>query len=483
MKFADGPIITCSTGIDSPSAIAVLRLTGFDDLSQFQPLLSLKLGDIKPRFAHFCQIIHEDHILDDIILLFFPAPHSFTGENLLELHVHGNPLHVSKLIGLFSKFFNLREAFPGEFTFRAYRNQKLSLTQVEGLDMLLHAKTPLALDQGVQLLSGELHQKYHRLYELIIELKSSIELLIDFSEDVGENFVRERYKKSLNEFFALFSTLKSRVGDFGDSLLNPQVVLTGPTNAGKSTLFNLLLGHKRSIVSNIAGTTRDFISEGFVYQDVYFRFVDTAGIRETVDIIEQEGISLSRQLASSAFFQIGVFDARSFSPSDQFFLEQVHKFDLIVLTHSDLLPTNHQTSTLQVPCVYSDLTRNSVTFFAPIGPAENAAPIGPAENIAPIGPVQTNAPIGAEKLIKSLIFNKYTALSGAQPLLLKRHNNCLSRLSETIDFIGDDLYLLEDLAISSSHTQRISACLTDLVGIVAPDELLDNIFDQFCIGK
>jgi tRNA modification GTPase len=500
MKFSDGPIITCSSGIESPSAIAIIRITGFSNLSLFQPLLQLNLNNIKPRFAHFCQIVSEAKVLDDIILLFFPAPNSFTGENLLELHVHGNPLHVSKLISLFSSVLSIREAFAGEFTFRAYRNKKLSLSQVEGLDMLLHAKTPLALDQGVQLLNGSLHKLYHRLYELHLDLKTSIELLIDFSEDVGEDIVRQRYSVALKEFLETCNVLHARVGNFADSLLNPQVVLLGPVNAGKSTLFNLLLGQNRSIVSSTQGTTRDYISDGFVFNDVHFRFIDTAGIRETDDDIERQGISLGLNLANDAFFKIGVFNLQDF---DDLSLSGFpsSNFDLIVLTHGEGFTGEFPKVQSGIPYIISSLTQNLVYYFAPIEPVSdsapiepvsdsapiepfsNSAPIGPVSNSAPIGPVSNNAPIGADNLIKQLVFNKYSALSSSQPLLLRRHRECINRLMFTINSIGSEIHSLDDLAISSSNLQRVSACLTDLVGILPPDELLNNIFEQFCIGK
>lgn len=482
MNFSDGPIITCSTGTETPSAIAVLRITGFKDISLFQSVLSLKLKKIKSRYAYFCQIINDDHVLDDIVLIFFAAPNSYTGENILELHVHGNPLHVSRLITLFLTKFGLREAFAGEFTFRAYRNQKLSLSQIEGLDMLLHAKTPLALDQGVQLLNGNLHKLYYRLYELVLDLKTSIELLIDFSEDVGEDFVRQRYFKALKEFLELTESLYSRVGHFGDSLLNPVIVVVGPVNAGKSTLFNLMLGHKRSIVSDIQGTTRDYISEGFVCNDVHFRLVDTAGIRDTSDLIEKEGISLGLELFDTAFFRIGVLDARDFInfgiPEDV-----PRHLDLIVLSHADFIKPQEIVKAGDCPIVFANLTSNSARFLAPIGPVFESAPIGPDLDFAPIGPANSSAPIGADALIKGLIFNKYKQLAASQPLLLKRHQASIQLLRDTINSIGKEINSLDDLGIVSANIQNISACLSDLVGIVPPDELLDSIFSQFCIGK
>ena len=210
---------------------------------------------------------------------FFPflAPNSFTGENLAELHVHGNPLNVKKIIELFS-LKGFRHAEPGEFSSRALRNKKLTLTQVEGLDLLIHAESEVALNQGLELIDGDLGKRYESLYDSYLNLRMMVEVLMDFSDDVGEEQASNNLKSAFQAFSKNLRHLASRCrSDF--NLLAPSIVIYGKPNQGKSTFFNHVLGDDRSLVYDQPGTTRDFISETLIFDDVKFKVFDTAGLR------------------------------------------------------------------------------------------------------------------------------------------------------------------------------------------------------------
>ena len=302
MKERSVPIIACSTGLPGGGALAVIRISGFDSLEKLSTCFSGNLAEIEARRATLLKIVKDGVVLDSGMVTFFKAPHSYTGENLLEVSVHGNALNVKRVVGYLSERAQLSPALPGEFTFRAYKRGKLTLSQIEGLEILLHADSPLVLDQGIQLLQGELHEKYVQLYKTFLDLKGAVELSIDFLEDVGEETAEKMLKKSLDLLKKQVDFLSQRSEGNYSSLLSPSVVLVGKTNAGKSSLFNALLDESRSIVSDEEGTTRDFVSEYVSHGDVHYRLVDTAGMRETGNAVEKEGIRRSKEILGKAFF-------------------------------------------------------------------------------------------------------------------------------------------------------------------------------------
>ena len=175
----DHPIIACSTGTQSNTAIAVIRLSGFQSLSALQPFFSFSLAKSKARTSHLTNIKFQNQIFDNGLMVYFPEGESYTGENVLELSVHGNLLNIQRILDLFIVNGGFRAAAPGEFTYRALKNRKLSLSQVEGLDMLLNANSNLMLSQGLDILQGELHAQYLRLYDSFLKLKAAVETVVN----------------------------------------------------------------------------------------------------------------------------------------------------------------------------------------------------------------------------------------------------------------------------------------------------------------
>jgi tRNA modification GTPase len=183
MKFLDSsdPIIACSSGGFTNTGIAIIRLSGFENLVSLNDFFSIDLNKVNPRYAYFCKILDGcSNTIDEIVLTYFENPKSFNGENILELSVHGNILNIHNIINLFCENSLFRKAYPGEFSYRALRNKKLNLTQVEGLDLFLNASNPLSLKQGQSLLNGSLQKTYEELLVNFKRHKSAIELSIDF---------------------------------------------------------------------------------------------------------------------------------------------------------------------------------------------------------------------------------------------------------------------------------------------------------------
>lgn len=582
----DQTIIACSTGTSSNTAIAVIRISGFKNLQDLQKFFSFNLSKTENRKSHLTNIIFENKVYDNGLLVFFPEGGSYTGENVLELSVHGNQLNIQRILELFTKFGGMRAAAPGEFTYRALKNKKLSLSQVEGLDMLLNANSSLMLSQGLDILQGDLHAQYLALYDAYLKLKAAVEISIDFSEDVGVEETQKLFEDSFKKFFKLISALKTRTEGNISSLLSPEIVLVGQTNAGKSSLFNILLKHDRSIVSNIAGTTRDYVSEVIHIDGTNFKLVDTAGIRESSDVIENIGIDRAMNILSRSFYKILIVNPYETNAEYLAKFSDVD-FDFLVVSHSDKSDFDSQVSTVDFSKIktknsakanFNSIEGGSIeplVISGPMGPLLQTGSIGPGEksggpiepfgsklgcgpvgpgpiepaekmispmrnekessvdtkksaeilksgsiepssknagliepkdeksssisqsgpigpkagsisNLGPIGPnsEKISGPTGPiEPVLKSYIIKKFDISTANNPILLERHRDVINKIySKSIDF-DNNINGLTDVAILSSEVNILGHSLTELIGIVSPDDVLNSIFANFCIGK
>jgi len=500
---SDGPIIACSSGNNSNTAITLIRLSGFNDITDI--LSAFSLTKFIPRKAHFCNIIQDDKILDEVIAIFFKAPHSYTGENVLELNVHGNRLNVERIISFFVDKFNFSYANPGEFTYRALKKGKLNLSQVEGLDLLLNANSNFILEQGFSLMSGSLQKDYLALQKSYLKHRSAIELSIDFLDDVGEEASNNSLNDSLQEMVTVIKNLYMKINRSSHDLNKPDIVIFGDPNSGKSSVFNNLLSDERSIITDIKGTTRDFISEDYRINDVFFTLIDTAGIRETNDIVERKGVDRSIDKANTAFYKILAINLFDYDKEN---LLKYFKYnpDLIIFTHSDLYSQND----------LIDFNNN----FGPIEPARSgpiepvksgpiepvkSGPIEPAKS-GPIEPARSGSIEPAKSgpiepalsyisinnnnfsdidrsLLNELIVNKYNLLSLNSPISLDRHKAIIYELNNMVVEYSKLLKLESDISIVSSELSTIGNCISELIGIVSADDVLHNIFENFCIGK
>ena len=457
MKFlySDEPIIACSTSNLANAAIAVLRISGFKDLSQFSSFFTKNLaGPIEPRRVYYTKLTHQDHLIDDICFTYFKGPQSYNGENILEISIHGNTLNTERILDLFVKEGGCRLAYPGEFTYRALKNKKLNLAQVEGLDLFLNANSGYALDQGLSLLAGNLHDTYQELYDLFLKHKSSLELSIDFAEDVGEETARKYFLDSLQNFQKKFEALYKRVLPMDHNIIRPEILLAGLPNAGKSSLFNALLSEDRAIVSAKAGTTRDYLSEAIMIESVKYKLVDTAGLRESEDEIEAEGIRRARKKIQQAFFSILLINP--FEVDDSLEELLTSKFDLILFTHADRVGFEDQRSIL-------------VQKFSQLG------------SIGAVSLREFSRDV--ELKITAKINNKYLETVKNNPILLDRHKYVISGTYVKIQAYSLLVHSENDVAIVSQELNTLGHCISELLGIVSPDQILNSIFSNFCIGK
>lgn len=446
-------IVACASGAHANSAIAVIRISGNFVLSDLQSVFSKPLAKIKPRIMYRSFLLSGGEKIDDICFCFFSSPASYTGENMLELYVHGNVLNIERILGLFAHFSFVRPAKPGEFSLRALQNKKLTLSQVEGLDLFLNASTPLALQQGLGLLHGDLHHSYLELLEAYKLHKASVELLLDFHEDVGESEAWDHLHTSWETFYSKVVSLKKRLDPHSSRLLRPEIVVAGLPNAGKSTFFNHILGEERAIVSSEAGTTRDFIAEDIRIGDVTYRLVDTAGIRQTGNLIESRGIELALSRLSRAFFSILLINPFE---SDVTELQGLlsHSFDLVFFTHSDVQGFSDACQKLR--------DQGLVLSGQPLNLTEK-------DN-------------NFERLLRPVL-DRYVLISSQSPILQERQKHVISMCYGLSVHYSDTLQNQSDIGIISHELNTLGHCLQELLGIVSPDEVLDHIFANFCIGK
>ncbi len=447
---SDDSIIACSTSTSSNAAIAIIRISGFKKISTFSDFFSINLESIQPRKIYLTDLKFNSQVYDKICLTYFEGPNSYNGENILELSVHGNLLNIERIINLFCSNGVCREASPGEFTYRALRNKKLTLSQVEGLDLALNANSFFALDQGNSLLHGDLYSAYEQLFNSFLAHKSSLELMIDFSEDIDEKSAKNNFNRSLELLESILKKLHSRCGTLPYSLIQPSIVLYGIPNAGKSSLFNNLLGEDRAIVSSIPGTTRDYVTEIISICGVNYKLIDTAGIRDSSDLIESEGVKRSKQVVDNSFYKILVINPFDFEQFDIKLLSL--QYDLILFSHSDLPD-------------FSDAKSRFVSLFAPIGPTMDFS--------------IKNSVID----LNSVVNKKYLYVISNQPILISRHRHVISNACSSFEHYQQAVSKETDVAIISSELNTLGHCISELIGIISPDTVLNDIFENFCIGK
>ncbi|MBT3584354.1 MAG: GTP-binding protein [Halobacteriovoraceae bacterium] len=480
MHYDDQPIIACSTGGSQSAAIHLVRLSGFSDLLSLQAAFSGPLEKCRPRTVFLSDIVEQKQVLDQAMLIYFEGPNSYTGENVLELNLHGNPLIVERVMELFTSQFGFRHAKEGEFTYRALTNGKMQLSQVEGLDLVLNANSELILNQGFKSLHGELYLKFTELYRYFIKLKATVEMQIDFAEDMGQEQAQILMDEALGKFENLLEELylKSR-GPLVD-LATPEVVIYGPTNAGKSSLFNQLLKNERAIVSPEAGTTRDYVSENLHYKKNRYSLTDTAGIRQTSNAIEGQGIKRSRKLWDRAFYKLLVLNP--FEENRDWMATE--GIDFLVLSHKDR-PEFAQKAAIYLEN-YSDIGILAVDL-------KNPGSIGPELLNAPIEPLlekslgQQTPELDSQVLdityILDGVTSKFNKLAGENAIIVPRHKEALAVTWESFKRFQRLSLESYDIAILSNEINSLGINLQELIGIISADEVLDDLFSNFCIGK
>ena len=423
--------------------VAVIRISGSESEGVAR---ALGCGKLQPRVASLQKLKHPKtrSVIDNAIVIFYKGPNSFTGEDVLELHVHGSKAVVKIIMSVLSKMKNVRTADPGEFTLRSFMNGKMDLTQVEGLADLIDAETEAQHKQSIKQMSGALSDLYKSWRSSLIDAMSKIEALIDFpDDDVPESVLRDIE----NDVRSLKRKIESHIDDNkrGEKLREGvYVAIVGSTNAGKSSILNRLAGREAAITSHIAGTTRDVVEVHLNIRGYSVVVADTAGIRESNDLIEAEGIKRSKQKAEDADLKIVVVDVTdpsSFEVAQEFSAGNA----IVVCNKIDLLKDN------------SEFTKDSLRISAKNN-------VGINELLDAIGKF-------VEDFFSKSLENPHITRQRYRDQLL----DCCAAF--------DRFTLSKDLVMAAEDLRKAANSLGKIVGVIDPDAVLEKIFSSFCIGK
>ncbi|HRJ12780.1 MAG TPA: tRNA uridine-5-carboxymethylaminomethyl(34) synthesis GTPase MnmE [Alphaproteobacteria bacterium] len=418
-------------------AIALVRISGPDALRALRQLSGHR--EFEPRMAVRLELKFENQILDDAIALYFAAPNSFTGEDVVELNLHGGRAVVQGVLAALGKMDGLRLAEPGEFTRRAFENEKLDLTQAEAIADLIHAETSLQRAQALGQLGGGLSDLYHGWAGRLTKLLAHAEAEIDFPDEDLPDGINQKLTPDIQ---TMISELQNHLNDGrrGERLRDGiQIAIIGAPNAGKSTLLNALAQRDVAIVTEIAGTTRDVIEVHLDLGGYPVTLLDTAGLRATDDIVEAEGIRRAHSRARDADLKLCLFDSRMEPDAATHAL--VDENSIVVLTKNDLAQSGIRgidisaTNGKGIDDLLAEMTRRLEEIFSTVRDV----------------PSLTRA----------------------------RHREALeetlSALQRAITAQSAEL-IAEDLRLALRALGRIT-------GRVDVEDLLDKIFRDFCIGK
>ena len=443
------------TAIATPSgvgAISVIRVSGPLSFESTDRIFKgkIKLSESDSHTIHYGEILDEsDNLLDDVLVSVFRNPHSYTGEDSVEISTHGNPLISNKIIELLLKN-GVRAAEPGEFTKRAYLNNRIDLTQAEAVADVISSRTDASLRGARNQLNGLLSQKVDELRNSLINASSFVELELDFAEEDVEFINLDELRKRVQRISSEIEDLLKSYS-FGKIIKDGvNVALVGKPNVGKSSLLNYILKESRAIVSHIPGTTRDIIREDVSIDGILFRLYDTAGIRASEDLIEKEGVLRSRQTVKDADIVLLMSDVEQGKSED--LLNEICSITgrdkvLNVINKIDLDKEIDD----QYDSSISALTGEGIDnlFF-----------------------------IMKEKALGSSSYSEKSAVVSNS-----RHYECLRRAKESLEKAEDSIDNKMSGEFISADLRKAADDLGEIIGIVTSDDILNNIFTKFCIGK
>jgi len=451
MNFEDDTIVALATPA-GVGAISVIRISGSNSISTVDNIFEgkYKLSNSVTHTIHYGKIIDENkELIDDVLVSIFKKPNSYTGEESVEISTHGSSLITQKIIQTLLKQ-NIRLAEPGEFTKRAFLNGRIDLAQAEAVADLINSRTEASFRGARNQLDGLLSKKVGDLRNKLITASSLIELELDFAEEDLEFVSKKEVIKLIDEIILEIDQLL-KTYKFGKVLRDGvNVAIVGKPNVGKSSLLNYILKESRAIVSHIPGTTRDVIREEVSIDGILFRLFDTAGIRSSSDEIEKEGISRSQIAVKNADIVLFLNDVtEGFSANLYNQLLELTSKDrvIIVLNKIDINPGESFSGDIKI---------SAITGFG-------------------IGNLFT---LMKEKVIGS---NSYTEKSAIISSI--RHYDALRKTLEQLKSAKKSVENKMSGEFVSTYLRSAEDFLGEIIGIVSSDDILNNIFSKFCIGK
>ncbi len=436
--------------------IAVIRISGSNSIQICKTIIETKskLAWESHRVFHgYVKDIFEKIYLDEILVLVMKSPNSFTGEDIVEIHCHGGVIIVNRILELLLKTGKLRLANHGEFSQRAFLNGKIDLTQAESLNELINAKNVRSAELAFNGVQGLIKEKISIIKNKLIEQLAEIEARVDFEEDFKDfdyiKFATE-LKKIKNGIISIIENQKR------NSYLHNgiSIALIGKTNAGKSSLLNLLSKQNKAIVTNIPGTTRDIIEVDLTLNNIPIKIIDTAGIRETSNIIENIGINKSLEMIQKADYIIYIFDVKKgLDIEDEKIIQKIPKHKLITLIGNKIDMLEKDFSDLRIKfknTIYMSIKNQK----------------------------------GEKKLIKEII--KKCSSEKSENIEIFLNERQLTNLIHSLKNLNDTDHIIKNklpFDLLSIELRDSIKNLSKLTGEELNEQLLDNIFSKFCIGK
>jgi tRNA modification GTPase len=449
-------IIALCTPIGT-GALALLRVSGPDARTIINKIAQLpakkQISHVPSHTVHYGSIIGPDHtVLDHVLFIIMDAPRSFTGEHTIEITCHNNPFIIESIINQIITA-GARLAQPGEFSKRAFLNKKIDLAQAEAIKELIHANTQVALKKSLAQLEGSFSHYISLLEHDLIRALAWCEASFEFLDDEAE--FGTQIKQALEKIITQINTLKKTFDIQQQIRQGIRIALVGSVNAGKSSIFNTLLNQKRSIVTNIAGTTRDVIEAGLYRNGNYWTLIDTAGLRHTDDIIEQEGIKRSFEEAQKADIILLIFDSSRQLTSEEYeiYTQLItrHKNKIIIIKNKiDLSETAHHQLSALTDIAFSCTNQELNTQL---------------ENLLEQKIATLFADIQSPFLLNQRQFNLLLALEQKLHEILALFNN-------TIQY-----------ELLSYQLQEALQIISELTGKSISEAGLDMVFKEFCVGK
>ena len=442
----------CALATAPGGALGIIRISGPQALEILSRVFSKNLTDAKPNTIHYGHIVSGAEIIDEVLVSVFRAPHSYTGEDSVEISCHGSRFILNKVLALLIEN-GCRQANPGEFTQRAYLNGKMDLSQAEAVADLIASTNQATHQIAMSQLRGHFSSQLAQLREQLLKLTSLLELELDFSDHEDLEFADRSELLKLTKTINNHITTLARSFEKGQAIKNGiPVAIVGKTNVGKSTLLNRLLKDDRAIVSDIHGTTRDTIEDTIDIKGITFRFIDTAGIRQTTDTIEQIGIDRTYAAIEKARIVLWLIDQEPSTGDISEVTQRTENKRLIVVANKIDKEDNNSYNLSNLPFIAI-----SAKFGTGMEALEQA--------------------IYEAADIPTLTENNIIVTNA-------RHYDALVRAHEHLERVLDGLnnglsgdLLSEDLRLTLDTLAEITG------GQITPNEVLGNIFKHFCVGK
>ena len=447
----DDTISAISTAIGN-AGIGIVRMSGENSIEIADKMFSRDLKNISDKSFTVGHILDsEKKIIDEAVILVMRAPKSYTKENVVEFQCHGNSMILREIL---RRTFELgaRPAERGEFTKRAFLNGRIDLSQAQAVMDVIQAKNSAALNLAQQQLAGKTSKNFQEIRRELLEILAHIEALIDFSEEDIETFEIEDIGKKVSEQIEKIKKILDAQGKYKILREGLETAIIGKPNVGKSSLLNFLAQHERAIVTDIPGTTRDSIEEFIMINNIPLKIIDTAGIRQSDNLVEKIGIDKSRELAKNSALILALFDSsQPLTEEDKEIFKLINSDNTIILLTKSDLPQVTTADNLNTDCEVISISTKKNLGFEKFNQA-------------------------VTDKFNQIDFEEYFSGSERELSILRRVLNHLEDIQKTIsagmeiDFISIDLRSALEL-------------LSELTGESVTEDVIDEIFSKFCIGK